>query len=199
MWLVGGIRFSFDDPNLDFILSRIKILLEEHTPNHFCFFKENSEEDYQDGNKTREQNYKDFLYDEIKQKLKIADLKRYGINAIMVKSHNEITEILLEIDKRVKRKNVFISGAAHTYDPLTEDEAKDFTHTLSYKIAEKGYKIVSGYGLGIGSIVINGALDYKLNSSYQNLDDLLILRPFPQIQSGIKTIPEMYPHEQLHL
>ena len=110
----------------------------------------------------------------------------------MVKEHNEITKILLEIDKRIKRKNIFISGAAHIYEPFTEDEAKDLIHALSYKIAEKEYKIVSGYGLGIGSIVINGALDYKLNSSYQNLDDLLILRPFPQIQSGTKTIPEIW-------
>lgn len=186
------IGFSFDDPNLDFILSRIKILLEEHTPNHFCFFKEISEKDYHDKNKNSDKNHEDFLYDEIKQRLKIADLKRYGINAIMVKEHLEITEILLEIDKRIKRKNIFISGAAHIYEPFTEDEAKDLIHTLSYKIAEKEYKIVSGFGLGIGSIVINGALDYKLNSSYQNLDDLLILRPFPQIQSGIKTIPEIW-------
>lgn len=53
-------------------------------------------------------------------------------------------------------------------------------------------KIVSGYGLGIGSIVINGALDFKLNSNYRNLDDLLILRPFPQIQSGAKSISEVW-------
>lgn len=184
------IGFSFDDPNLDFILSRIKILLEEHTPNHFCFFKDISEKDYKD--KTPDENHKDFLYDEIKQRLKIADLKRYGINSIIVKEHNEITEILSEIDKRIKRKNIFISGAAHIYDPFTEDQAKDLIHTLSYKIAEKEYKIVSGFGLGIGSIVINGALDYKHNTSYQNLDDLLILRPFPQIQSGNKSIPEIW-------
>jgi len=186
------IGFSFDDPNLDFILSRIKILLEENTPNHFCFFKEISESDYNDNKKTSDENHEDFLYDEIKQRLKIADLKRYGINAIMVKGHHEITEILLEIEKRIKRKNIFISGAAHIYNPFTEEEAKDLIHSLSYKIAEKEYKIVSGFGLGVGSIVINGALDFKLNSSYQNLDDLLILRPFPQIQSGTKTIPEIW-------
>ena len=59
-------------------------------------------------------------------------------------------------------------------------------------MAEKEYKIISGFGLGIGSIVINGALDFKLNSNYRNLDDLLILRPFPQIQSGAKSIPEIW-------
>lgn len=186
------VGFSFDDPNLDFILSRIKILLEEHTPNHYCFFKEIDESSYNDHNKTNEQNHEDFLYDQIKQRLKIADLRRYGINAIMVKTYPEITEILAEIEKRIKRKNIFISGAAHTYEPYTENEAKELIHSLSYKLAEKEYKIVSGYGLGIGSIVINGALDFKLNSSSRNLDDLLILKPFPQMQSGNKSIPEIW-------
>ena len=97
-----------------------------------------------------------------------------------------------EIEKRTKRRNVFISGAAYDYSPYTEESAKDLIHSLSYKLAEKEYKIVSGYGLGIGSIVINGALDYKLNSNYRNLDDLLILRPFPQMQSGTKSIPEIW-------
>ena len=186
------IGFSFDDPNLDFILSRIKILLEEHTPNHFCFFKEISENDYNNTKKTSDENHEDFLYDKIKQRLKIADLKRYGINAIMVNEHHEITKILLEIENRIKRKNIFISGAAHIYNPFTEEEAKDLMHSLSYKIAENKFKIISGFGLGIGSIVINGALDFKLNSSYKNLDDLLILRPFPQIQSGTTTTPETW-------
>ena len=186
------IGFSFDDPNLDFILSRIKILLEEHTPNHYCFFKEISQSHYQDISISEEQNHKNFLYDEIKQKLKIADLKRYGINAIMIKDYSEITSILSEIEMRIKRKNIFISGAAADYSPYTEDDAKNLIHTLSYKLAEKEYKIVSGYGLGIGSIVINGALDFKLNSNYRNLDDLLILRPFPQIQSGTKKISKIW-------
>jgi len=184
------IGFSFDDPNLDFILSRIKILLEEHTPNHYCFFKEIDESKYT--TKSPEQNHEAFLYDQIKQRLKIADLKRYGINAIMIKDYSDITEILKEIEIRLKRKNIFISGAAHSYEPYTENNAKELIHSLSYRLAEKEYKIVSGYGLGIGDIVINGAIDFKLNSNYRNLDDLLILRPFPQIQSGKKTIAEIW-------
>jgi len=110
----------------------------------------------------------------------------------MINDYSEITLILSEIEKRVKRKNIFLSGAAHDYSPFSEEDAKDLIHSLSYKLAENQYKIVSGYGLGIGSIVINGALDYKLNSNYRNLDDLLILRPFPQIQSGSKSISEIW-------
>jgi len=98
----------------------------------------------------------------------------------------------LEIEKRLKRKNIFISGAAHNYALYTEETAKDLIHSLSYKLAEKEYKIISGFGLGIGSIVINGALDFKLNSNYRSLDDLLVLRPFPQIQSGGQSISKVW-------
>src|SRR5690606_31231651 len=100
--------------------------------------------------------------------------------------------ILEEIERRILRRNIFISGAAADYSPFSESLAKELIHKLSYTLAQKNYKIVSGYGLGIGSIVINGALDYKLNSNYRNLDDLLILRPFPQVQSGEKSIKEVW-------
>lgn len=186
------IGFSFDDPNLEYILSRIKVLLKDNTPTHYCFFKELSQADFNDPDKSDEENKEDFLYAKIKQELKIDDLIRYGIHAVMIKEYNEITEILGEIEKRIKRRNIFVSGAAHDYTPYSELEAKDLIHSLSYKLAQDEYKIVSGYGLGIGSIVINGALDFKLNSNYRNLDDLLILRPFPQIQSGTKSISEVW-------
>jgi len=186
------IGFSFDDPNLEYILGRIKVLLKDNTPTHYCFFKEISQLDFKSSYKSDEENKEDYLYAKIKQELKIYDLIRYGINAVMIKEHADITEILLEIEKKIKRRNIFISGAAHDYSPYTEPDAKDLIHTLSYKLAKDEYKIVSGYGLGIGSIVINGALDFKLNSNYRNLDDLLILRPFPQIQSGTKSISEVW-------
>jgi hypothetical protein len=139
------IGFSFDDPNLDYILGRIKILLKDNTPTHFCFFKEVSKNDFNDTRKTKKENSEDYLYAKIKQELKIDDLIRYGINAIMIKNYPEITSILSEIEKRIKRKNIFVSGAAHDYSPYTEPEAKDLIHSLSYRLAEKEYKIVSGY------------------------------------------------------
>lgn len=48
------IGFSFDDPNLEYILSRIKVLLKDNTPTHYCFFKEVSIEDFNDPNQTKE-------------------------------------------------------------------------------------------------------------------------------------------------
>lgn len=37
------IGFSFDDPNLEYILGRIKVLLKDNTPTHYCFFKKYQE------------------------------------------------------------------------------------------------------------------------------------------------------------
>ncbi|WP_439294414.1 SIR2 family protein [Lonepinella sp. BR2882] len=178
------IGFSFDDPNLEYILGRIKVLLKDNTPTHYCFFKEVSESDFV--------SQEDYLYAKVKQELKIEDLRRYGIHSILIQQYSDITEILREIQTRLKRNHIFISGAAHTYEPFTEERAVELIHKLSYQLAEKKYKIISGYGLGIGSIVINGALDYKFQSNYKSLDDLLILRPFPQIQSGKKSIQERW-------
>ena len=178
------IGFSFDDPNLEYILGRIKVLLKDNTPTHYCFFKEVSRDDFHDD--------ESYMYAKVKQELKIEDLIRYGIHSIMIKEYSDITAILKEIERRLKRSNIFISGAAHSYSPFSEEKAKELIHNLSYKLAEEEYKIISGYGLGIGSIVINGALEYKYQSSYRNLDDLLILRPFPQIQSGDKSISERW-------
>lgn len=178
------IGFSFDDPNLEYILGRIKVLLKDNTPTHYCFFKEVSRDGFLD-----EESY---MYAKVKQELKIEDLVRYGIHSIMIKDYSDITAILKEIERRLKRSHIFISGAAHDYTPFSEGQAKELIHNLSYKLAEKEYKIISGYGLGIGSMVINGALEYKYQSNYRNLDDLLILRPFPQIQSGNKSISERW-------
>lgn len=57
------------------------------------------ETDFNDAAKTPEQNKEDYLYAKIKQELKIEDLVRYGIHAIMVKEYSEITAILHEIEK----------------------------------------------------------------------------------------------------
>jgi Sir2- and TIR-associating SLOG family len=175
---------SFDDPNLEYILSRIRILLGQNQRVHYCFFKRLSKGDFKEE--------EDFKYAVIRQELKAKDLKRYGISALWIDDYTEITEVLSAIAVRIKRSNIFISGAANSYEPINEKGAGEFVHQLSYNIASLDYKIISGYGLGIGSFVINGALDYKLSTNYRHLDDVLILRPFPQIDSGARPMKDRW-------
>lgn len=166
------IGFSFEDPNLEYILSRIRILLGNNTPDHYCFFKTISEKDYE--------LHDDYLYDKIKQEHRIKDLKRYGIQALMIDDFKEITEVLQLIQTKLRRRNVFISGAAHEYGYLGKLGAEKLIFNFSAKLAEKKYKIISGFGLGIGSSVINGTLAHIYANQKNHLDDYLILRPFPQ-------------------
>ncbi|NUO10002.1 MAG: SIR2 family protein [Candidatus Brocadia sp.] len=176
------IGFSFDDPNLEYILSRIRILLGQNQRDHYCFFKKVNRKDFKSDT--------DFNYAEIQHQLKIKDLRRYSINALLIDDYSEITEVLSAIQKKVLRSNIFISGAAKVYDPRTEKDALSFVHKLSYRISSKGYKIVSGVGHGIGSAVINGAMEYVFSTKYRHLDDALVLRPFPQVVTGTKSKEE---------
>lgn len=166
------IGFSFDDPNLEYILSRIRILLGNNTREHYCFLKKVSEDDFD--------KHEDYIYERTKQELKIKDLKRYRIQVLLIDSFDEITEALSLIATKLRRNNVFISGAAHEYGRWTKNRAESLVYNLSKKLSERDYKIISGFGLGIGSSVVNGVLSHVFSDSKKHLDDYIALRPFPQ-------------------
>ena len=66
---------------------------------------------------------------------------------------------MIEIENRFKKKTIFISGSAETYEPFETTDAIGFVHNLSKIVIESGFRIVNGFGWGIGSSVINGALE----------------------------------------
>lgn len=178
------IGFSFDDPNLSYILSRIRILLGENSRNHYCFMKAIERVDY----KTDDE----FRYAKIKQELKIKDLRRYRINVLLVDSYQQITEILQYISDLIKRRNIFISGSATYFDQWEERRAFEFSTSLSKKIIEGDYNIVTGFSLGIGSCIISGALEELYNRQDKQVEERLKARPFPQISTGEKSIKTLW-------
>jgi len=169
------IGISFNDSNLDYILSRIRVLLGENTREHFAFFKKIKESDYASN--------EEYQYASIKQELKLKDLKRYSIHAVLVDTYEQITEILSDIEKLNNLNSVFISGSAETYGTWEQSEALNFMHDLAKALISNGKKIVSGYGRGVGSYIINGALSEIHTSKFKNINEYLDLRPFPQIAS----------------
>lgn len=188
------IGFSFEDPNLEQILSKIRVDLadEENSPKtHYCFFKKVNKNDKHYKLDNGEYDYESYKYDEIKQELKIHDLKRYGIRTVLVDDYSQITDILKRIEDKFKMNNIFISGSAEAYGDFTEKQASDLLHSLSSELVENDYHITSGFGVGVGSYVINGALE----AGYQRhlkTDDYLTLRPFPQKSSGHKDIKALW-------
>lgn len=167
------IGFSFEDPNFDYILGQVHLLLGEEVREHFCFSKRVQESDYSD--------MEEYKYDYKKQDMQEDNLKRYGIQTVFVDSWDEITEILCDIEKAVKQKNVFISGSADEFEtPWTKTIAEEFAGRLSAELIRCDCRITTGFGLGIGSSVVNGALDVIYNEKFQHVDENLRIRPFPQ-------------------
>lgn len=179
------IGFSFEDPNLDFTLSQIRVLLGETTREHYCFFEQVK--------KQESESEKDYLYNVAKQELRIKDLKRYGIQAVLLDSYSEITAILKSVEMGYRLKNIFISGSLAECETGWDNiSVASFTHTLAKQLVKLDYRIISGFGLGIGSTIINGALEEIMESKYKHVDEHLCLRPFPQIASGNAPLGELW-------
>ncbi|MFA7077269.1 MAG: SIR2 family protein [Syntrophomonas sp.] len=167
------VGFSFEDPNLDYILSRIHTLLDENKRDHYCFFKRVQRE--------QDESEEDFVYRKIKQDLREKDLRRYGIQAVFVNKYEEITDILRDIEIAVYKNNIFISGSAEQLDsPWNKEDTESFAYHLARELVKRNYKITTGFGLGIGSSIINGALNEIYATKYKHIDEYLCLRPFPQ-------------------
>ncbi len=180
------IGFSFTDPNLDYVLSRIRVNFGEDSNHHYCFLRK-----VKLGDKGCEKTA-DFEYQKRKQELMIEDLKRFSVNAILVEEYDDITTILSEIETRFKRNSIFISGSAEEYGDWGRSRAMKLVHKLSAKLISKNYRVVNGFGWGVGSAVINGALEQIYSNPKKHSEDQLVMKPFPQFASGEKDLPELW-------
>lgn len=162
------IGFSFTDPNLDYVLSRLHSPVRRH---HYCFMKR---EPLVPEDRALSE------YRARKQRLRIDDLKRFGIQTLLVGDYAEIPLILEEIETRFLKKTIFISGSAEEFGDWSRIDAQGFVHQLSAQLIESGFRVVNGFGWGIGSAVINGALEAIYANPGRLSEDQLVMRPFPQ-------------------
>lgn len=172
--------FSFTDPNLDYVLSRLNYIFADAGKQHYCFVKEESDSEDTNG------------YIKRRQQLKINDLKRYKIKALMIKNYQDIPLILSEIENRFKKRTVFISGSAEEYGMWDRMEAQSLIHALSKRLIQANLRVVNGFGWGIGSAVINGALEAVYEQPNRFSEAQLVMRPFPQFSTGGKSLQEMW-------
>ncbi len=180
------IGFSFTDPNLDYVLSRINVKHREEKRDHYFFIKRPKLGD------KRSETQADLDYNLRRQQLVINELRRYGIQALVIDDYPQITEVLTEIENRFRKKTIFISGSAEEYGQWERGEAQSFIHKLSKSIVSSNFRIVNGFGWGVGSAVINGALDAVYEKPNKFSEDQLIMKPFPQFETGEKKLPELW-------
>lgn len=167
--------FSFTDPNIEYILSRIRSLIgQENQREHYCIMR------WPQPPTTGSSDSTDYEYTCHRMDLRIRDLGRYGIQTIVIDDYTDVTKILKELNHRSHRKNLFISGSAHEYAPLGRTRIDAIGKALGIEIIERGYNLVSGLGLGIGDVVILGAMEALYSDEYIDPNDRLYLHPFPQ-------------------
>lgn len=186
------IGFSFDDPNLENILSKVRIMLEGNPRRHYCFFKRVNKDDPEFSKfETPKEKEDEANYRRIKQSLKIKDLLRYGIKAIVVDDYKEIPEILFNIRRRFLSKNVFVSGSfsrleqsnvKYKVEGNLEDSASDLCGQIGVQLYEDNYKIYNCMGIGVGRGLLTGVLNKLYAQKKRKLGDSVIIRPFPNTE-----------------
>lgn len=176
--------FSFSDPNIDYVLSRIRASYAENMRTHYCFMKRLDEKDFPDP--------ETLAYKSRQQAFFIDDLKRFNIQTLLLADYGQITEVLGRIERAYKSKSVLISGAAHEWgQDWQAARAPTLIRGLGKTLIDKGYRIVSGFGYGVGSAVITGALERIYSTKRSRVDDQLVLRPFPQEAVADTSWPEL--------
>lgn len=163
--------FSFSDPNLGYVLSRIRVSYQENQREHFTIFRRRQRDP--------KESDQDFQQAQIKQSLLIEDLKRFNIQSILVDEYSEITEVLRRLKKHYRRRTAFLASSADSYDPWGADHVNSFLSRLGAVLIEKKYRIATGLGKGVGYPLISGVIEQIYRSQSGDLEDHTILRPFP--------------------
>lgn len=180
------VGFSFTDPNIDYLLSRVRILTKENGRTHYCIMRKPPPPS--GGAKARAEQE----YQARRLSLRIADLQRYKIEAVLIDDYADITDILEELNVRAHSKGVFVSGSADEFAPFNRDRLEGLARKLGRSIIENGMNLISGYGLGIGGAVILGAMEALYETDDPSPAERTLLRPFPQIPPAKMTIPEFH-------
>lgn len=158
------IGYSLNDPDLQTILSSIRRYYDKDFSTHYWITKIETEADKR-----------------IKQELFIKNLKNYGIEAIEIDDFSEITKLLKDLNFGIKRNNIFISGASAEADEAKIKVRNDFIRSLSSELIKRNYTIFNGFGLGVGSSVIEGAYSELYSGNlYKNSRERIKLYPFYQ-------------------
>lgn len=178
------IGFSFTDPNIDYILSRIRVVLRQRPKQHYCILRRESR-------KLREKAV-DFEYRRRQQEYFVKDLARIGVHALMVEEYADVTRILRAVEAQYRTKTVFISGSAHEFTSWRPDDAGRFIEQLGAMLVRQGFNVVTGFGLGVGPSVIGGALQEILSDPKRRSPNQLRAFPFPVGNGGAPARASLY-------
>jgi hypothetical protein len=166
--------FSFTDPNIGHLFASIREAFRDDGPQHYAIVRRPKKQPGTGGRKR-------FETEKIRHSLWVQDLQRYGIQCVEVDEYGEIDEILHAVELRLAGRSVFVSGSLPLSAPDDQRRSvEDVAREVGRVIAEREKRLVSGFGLTVGSAAVSGALGMILKEATPNLEKSLLLRPFPQ-------------------
>ena len=168
------IGFSFNDPNLERILSVAKNTLNSKSlPKHYCFMRKVQVIDYLNyENIITKDALERYIQDKNYQELRINDMRNYGIYTILVDDFEQITIMLQYLYNKYITNNVFISGGINPnnlsdYGEFNKVEfdktdnlsrAERFLTLLGKALVDNDFQIYTGFGAGVGNYILSGVL-----------------------------------------
>jgi Sir2- and TIR-associating SLOG family/SIR2-like domain len=166
--------FSFTDPNIDYVLSRIHVLLDKDVRQHYCIMRKPKAPSDPIGTAQADHEYECRKLDH-----RITDLKQYGIQVVLINEYEDLTEILKTLNANAYRKNIFVSGSASDPQPLGQPKLDGLCAKIGSEIISRGYNLCSGFGNGVGAQVLAGALEMIYRGD-DSIGSRVNLHPFPQ-------------------
>lgn len=188
------IGFSFSDPNLDRIIAIVKRNFKGATPKkHYCFMRNICIDDYLAKDEEEAFIIKQYEQDRNAQECKIQDMKRYGIETILIDEFEQITQILNYMKDKLKLNSVFISGGINRNNPSNYGEfqkkegnklgkAENFIMQLANKLIIKNYKIITGFGMGVGNYIVAGAYMRIEEKSNIKIEEKIFIQPMVSLE-----------------
>jgi hypothetical protein len=172
---------SFTDPNIEYTFNRVDRLLDpllraggRSKRRHYCILRRPQKTDFKGPNAS-----KIFIQEKARLKHRIEDLKRFGVQTLLIDAYSEITALLDDLIRRVRTVNVQISGAIEAASSRSEEQLKTLCEQLGRELIESGYNIISGFGKGIGAEILIGAHQALARPDGMRSMDRLRLCPFP--------------------
>ncbi|MCZ8227527.1 MAG: hypothetical protein O9249_00170, partial [Burkholderiaceae bacterium] len=111
---------------------------------------------------------------------------------LQIDEYEDVTETLKAIEYFYRRKSIFVAGSAEDFSPWGEPAVTDFFRALGVMLVDSNFRIVSGFGLGVGNALISGAIDRAYSNGNYHLDDFLDVRPFPRTISDVTRRTEVW-------
>lgn len=163
--------YSFNDPDINNIIETLSVINETHSTHFFITKKET-------GN------------DECSQQHWVDNIKRYGIETLLIDDYNYIDIIMEKIAKQYMAYKILISGSAVDYKQfLPTADSENFLNRLGYELVKydcsesntgHGLTIVNGNGKGVGPFLYEGIAEAAASFGL-DMADYLIMYPFPKI------------------